>query len=96
MRKTLFSLMLLLAGFSYHSMACTNFLFTKGSTTDGSVMITYSADSHTLYGELYHWPASDWPAGAMLDVTEWDTGKPLGKIPQVAHTYNVIGNMNEH
>ena len=88
--------MLLLAGFSYHSMACTNFLFTKGSTTDGSVMITYSADSHTLYGELYHWPASDWPAGTMLDVTEWDTGKPLGKIPQVAHTYNVIGNMNEH
>ena len=88
--------MMLLVGFSYHSMACTNFLFTKGSTTDGSVMITYSADSHTLYGELYHWPASDWPAGTMLDVTEWDTGKPLGKIPQVAHTYNVIGNMNEH
>ena len=88
--------MLLLAGFSFHSMACTNFIFTKGSTTDGSVMITYSADSHTLYGELYHWPAKDWPAGSMLDVTEWDTGKPLGKIPQVAHTYNVIGNMNEN
>ena len=96
MRKSLFCLFLLLAGFSYHSMACTNFIFTKGATSDGSVMITYSADSHTLYGELYHWPARDWPAGAMLDVTEWDTGKPLGKIPQVKHTYNVIGNMNEH
>ena len=96
MRKTLFILLLLLAGFSYHSMACTNFIFTKGSTTDGSVMITYSADSHILYGELYHWPARDWPAGYMLDVTEWDTGKPMGKIPQVKHTYNVIGNMNEH
>jgi dipeptidase len=95
MRKTLFSLLLLLAGFSYHSIACTNFIFTKGSTTDGSVMITYSADSHTLYGELYYWPARDWPAGSMLDVTEWDTGKPLGKIPQVNHTYNVVGNMNE-
>ena len=58
-------------------------------------MITYSADSHTLYGELYYWPARDWPAGSMLDVTEWDTGKPLGKIPQVNHTYNVVGNMNE-
>ncbi|MCX6304465.1 MAG: C69 family dipeptidase [Bacteroidetes bacterium] len=96
MRKSLFILFLLLAGFTYHSMACTNFLFTKGSTTDGSVMITYSADSHTLYGELYHWPARDWPAGSMLDVTEWDTGKPLGKIAQVKHTYNVIGNMNEY
>ncbi|MFZ4522218.1 MAG: dipeptidase [Bacteroidales bacterium] len=96
MRKTLTILLLLLAGYSYHSMACTNFIFTKGSTTDGSVMITYSADSHTLYGELYHWPARDWAPGSFLDVTEWDTGKPLGKIPQVKHTYNVIGNMNEH
>ncbi len=97
MRKTIVGLMLLLlAGFSFHSTACTNFIFTKGSTTDGSVMITYSADSHVLYGELYHWPARDWPAGAMLDVTEWDTGKPMGKIPQVKHTYNVIGNMNEN
>ena len=98
MKKTFVGLMLMLlvAGFSYHAMACTNFIFTKGATTDGSVMITYSADSHTLYGELYHWPARDWPAGAMMDVVEWDTGKPLGKIAQVKHTYNVIGNMNEN
>ncbi|HEX3007128.1 MAG TPA: C69 family dipeptidase, partial [Bacteroidales bacterium] len=26
----------------------------------------------------------------------WDTGKPLGKIKQVRHTYSVIGNMNEY
>jgi dipeptidase len=32
----------------------------------------------------------------MLDVNEWDTGKFLGRIPQVLRTYNVIGNMNEH
>ncbi|HPS63456.1 MAG TPA: C69 family dipeptidase, partial [Bacteroidales bacterium] len=95
MKKILLSLFLL-AIFGFHAAACTNFLFTKGATADGSVMITYSADSHTLYGELYHWPARDWPAGSMLDVTEWDTGKPLGKIPQVKHTFNVIGNMNEH
>lgn len=79
-----------------YTMACTNFLFTKGATKDGSTMVTYSADSHVLYGELYHWPAKDWPAGSMLDVYEWDTGKYMGKIPQVAHTYNVVGNMNEH
>ncbi len=36
------------------SQACTNFLFTKGATSDGSTMITYAADSHTLYGELYY------------------------------------------
>ncbi|MGA2823324.1 MAG: C69 family dipeptidase, partial [Bacteroidales bacterium] len=36
------------------------------------------------------------PAGAMMDVIEWDTGKKLGTIPQVRHTYSVVGNMNEH
>lgn len=76
--------------------ACTNFLITGGATVDGSNMITYAADSHGLYGELYHWPAADYPEGAMLEVYEWDTGKYLGKIKQVRHTYNVIGNMNEH
>jgi dipeptidase len=76
--------------------ACTNFLFTKGSTKDGSVMITYSADSHVLYGELYFWPSRNWPAGSMVDIYEWDTGKYLGKIPQVAHTYSVVGNMNQN
>ena len=62
---------------------------------DGSVIISYAADSHSLYGEMYRWPAKDWPKGAMLDVIEWDTHKPLGKIPQVAHTYSVVGNMVE-
>lgn len=78
------------------AIACTSFLVGKKASTDGSVMISYAADSHTLYGELYHWPAATWPAGAMLDITEWDTRKPLGQIAQVAQTYSVIGNMNEH
>ncbi len=78
------------------SNACTNFIISKGATTDGSVMITYAADSHVLYGELYYWPARDWPKGSMSDVYEWDTGKFMGMIPQVSHTYSVVGNMNEH
>jgi len=76
--------------------ACSNFLVTKGATVDGSSMISYSADSHTLFGELYYWPAATHPAGALLDVYEWDTGKFLGKIKQAPQTYNVVGNMNEH
>ncbi len=74
---------------------CTNFLITRGASADGSVMITYAADSHTLYGELYYQPAADYPEGAMRKIYEWDTGKYLGEIPQPAHTYSVIGNMNE-
>jgi len=76
--------------------ACTNFIVTKGASVNGSTMITYSADSHVLYGELYFWPSRDYPTGTMLDVYEWDTNKYMGKIPQVAHTYSVVGNMNEH
>ncbi len=75
---------------------CTNFIVTKGASVKGSTMITYAADSHQLYGELYYWPAKDYPAGSMLDVIEWDTRKYMGKIIQVAHTYSVVGNMNEH
>ncbi|KGO02467.1 peptidase C69 [Porphyromonas gulae] len=76
--------------------ACTNLIVAKGASTDGSVIISYSADSHTLYGELYHWAARDWAKGTMRQIVEWDTNKPLGFIPEVAHTYNVIGNVNEH
>ena len=76
--------------------ACTNFLFTKGSTTDGSTMITYAADSHVLYGELYYRKTSDYPEGTLFKVYDWDSGRYLMDIPQVAHTYSVVGNMNEH
>ncbi len=77
------------------SNGCTNFLVTKGASVDGSTMITYAADSHTLYGELYFQPAANYPAGTMRKIYEWDTGKFLGEIPQPEHTYSVIGNMNE-
>ncbi len=77
------------------SNGCTNFLITRGASADGSTMITYAADSHTLYGELYYQPALDYPEGAMRDIYEWDTGKYLGQIPQVSHTYSVVGNINE-
>jgi dipeptidase len=84
----------LLAGME--AIACTGLLVGKKASADGSVIISYAADSHTLYGELYHWPAATWPKGAWLDVVEWDTGKPLGRIPQAEHTYSVTGNMNEY
>lgn len=76
--------------------ACTNFLVGKKATTDGSTFISYSADSYYLFGALYHYPAAVHPAGTMLDVYEWDTGKYLGQIKQAPQTYNVIGNINEH
>lgn len=76
--------------------ACTSLIAAAGATDDGSTMITYAADSHTLYGELYHQPAADHPAGSMRAVTDWDSGRHRGEITEVPHTYATIGNMNEH
>jgi dipeptidase len=78
------------------AQACTNFLITKGASADGSTMITYAADSHVLYGELYFTPAGKHIPGSKLDVYEWDTGQYLGQIDQVPETYSVVGNINEH
>ncbi|MBU1241376.1 C69 family dipeptidase, partial [Myxococcota bacterium] len=94
----LFSLshMLFAPVLSSESSACTSFLITKGASADNSTMITYAADSHELYGELYYRPAGTFKKGTLMDVKEWDTGKFIGKIPQALQTYVVVGNMNEH
>jgi len=97
MKKILLTISLLLAiGININSFACTNYLITKGASVDGSTMISYAADSHVLFGELYHWAAATYPEGAMMDIYEWDTGDYLGQIEQARETYNVIGNMNEY
>ena len=90
-------LLLLTFNFQFSTLfACTNFLVGKNASVDGSTMISYAADSYGMFGFLHFAPAQDWPEGAMREVKDWDTGRPQGAIPQVAHTYSVVGNMNEH
>lgn len=79
-----------------HVFACTNIIVTRGASVDGSVMITYAADSHIRFGELYHRPAAHHPENAMVKLYDRGTAKFLGEVPQVPYTYNVIGFMNEH
>ena len=87
--------MLAVATIATPALACTNFIITRGASTDGSVMVTYAADSHALYGALYkHNPAAKY--NPMLAVYEWDSGKYLGDIPEAQKTYATVGNMNEH
>ena len=87
--------MLALAAVATPALACTNFIITRGASTDGSVMVTYAADSHQLYGALYkHNPAKKFQP--LMSVYEWDTGKYLGDIAQAQTTYSTVGNMNEH
>lgn len=99
MKKTLRKIALLSFSLTvlgaFTSQACTNFMITKGASKDGSTMITYAADAHVLYGELYYRPAATYPAGTMMDVINWDSGQKMGEIPQAPQTYSVVGNMNE-
>lgn len=76
--------------------ACTNLIVGKKASADGSVMITYSADSYGSYGYLFFYPASDHKAGETRSFYDYETSNYLGEIPEVPHTYNVIGQINEH
>ena len=95
MKKSIIALVMTLV-LPLTALACTNFLVGKNASADGSTIISYAADSYGMYGFLHFAPAADWPEGAMREVQDWDTGRPLGQIPQVSHTYSVVGNMNEH
>ena len=86
----------LLAAFVVNGWACTNFIVGKKASADGSVMVSYSADSYGMFGWLYHYPAAKHPDGAMRDIYDWDSGKYLGQIKEARQTYNVVGNMNEY
>lgn len=77
------------------ALACTNMLVGKKASVNGATMISYNADSHQLYGELYYTAAADHLPGEMRKVIDWDSQKPIGQIPQPAHTYRVVGNVNE-
>ena len=78
-----------------YAAACTNFIVGKKASADGSVFVTYNADSYGAFMPLYHYPAAKHEAGEMRKVFEWDTNKYLGEIPEAAETWNVIGNSNE-
>ncbi len=92
--KRLLTLALLAA--SIHAMACTNLIVSRGASTDGSTFITYAADSHTRYGQLRYCPAANHPDGATLKLYNYGSLKFQIEIPQPAHTYQVVGFINEH
>ncbi len=88
------SMLALLAG-QQAAFACTNVIITRGASADGSNMISYAADSHQLFGELYHLEGGVHKAGEMRRIVDWDSNRPLGEIPQASVTYTRTGNMNE-
>ena len=96
MRNRVLMAVVMLAAFVVNGWACTNFIVGKKASADGSVIVSYSADSYGMFGWLYHYPAATHPEGTMRDIHDWDTGKYLGQIKEAKQTYNVVGNMNEY
>ena len=93
MKRLLFSLLTLI---SVSAFACTNIIVGKTASTDGSVIVSYNADSYGMYGNIYRHVGGTHEAGEMRQVYDWDTNKYHGEIPQAERTYNVVGQMNEN
>ena len=49
-----------------NAFACTNLIVGKNASADGSTIVSYSADSYGLFGELYHYPAGMHKKGARV------------------------------
>jgi dipeptidase len=80
----------LLSFFSDGLFACTNILVSKGASVDGSVSITYTADSAGFFPQLGIFPAKDYEPDAVIIVPANDH-HPEIKIQQAPHTYHVVG-----
>jgi len=94
--KLLSSAVAALAAAAPAALACSDLIAASGATTDGSVLISYAADSHTLYGDMDTYPAARHLPGEMRRIVDWDTGRVLGEIPEPEQTYSVIGHINEY
>lgn len=75
---------------------CSNIIVQRKASTDNSNIVSYNADSASLYGSLYHYPAANHAAGAKRTIYDWDSGLYLGEIDESPTTYNVVGNINEY
>ena len=95
MKKLFLTVVTLLTAIT-SGMACTNLIVGKAASADGSVIVSYSADSYGMYGYLCHYPAAVHAPGTWREILDWESGRYTGRIPEAAQTYNVIGNINEH
>lgn len=76
-------------------LACTNLIVGRGASVDGSVFVSYSADSYGCCGVMRYYPRGLHAEGEVVEVYDWESNRYRGAIPQVAETYNVVGNVNE-
>ena len=97
-RSASLALILILAlfsgGLSAEEDNCSSFLVTRGASTDGSVMITYTCDGEFLPA-LEVIPAGRHESDEYIEIKGRD-GRVRGKIREAAETYGVVGLMNQY
>ena len=74
--------------------ACTSIMVSRGASTDGSVMITYSADA-AFMPKLLHHQGGKHKKGELVDLVGWENDRIRGQYRQVAETYSVVGLIND-
>lgn len=74
--------------------ACTSIMVSRGASTDGSVMITYSADA-AFMPKLLHHQGGKHKVGELVDLVAWENDRVRGQFRQVAETYSVVGLIND-
>ncbi len=92
--KKIFAAVMAVLVFPLTSLACTNVLVGKKASADGSVFVSYSADSYGMYGNVYHHTGRSHQPGEMRKIYDWDTKQYMGEIPEASITYTVNGQMN--
>jgi dipeptidase len=88
------ALVLLPASSSAEEDNCSSFLVSKGASLDGSVFITYTCDGE-FHPSLEVIPAADHGPDDVFEIRGRD-GRVRGAIREPAHTYSVVGLMNQH
>ena len=77
------------------ALACTDLLVGKKASVDGSVFVSYSCDGYGGFGTLFHQPRGMHQAGDQAMLMGFGSGSRGNRsIPQVAETYNVVGNIH--
>ncbi len=99
MAKSFILTVIAFAGFflqSFQGMGCTSVLVSRGASADGSVMTSFLYDVAGFVQPVHFYPGGTYKPSDSLDIFGFREGEYLGTIKQVARTYKVIGNMNEH
>ena len=88
-------IILLAMMFAQKAEACTNLIVGRGASSNGSVIVSYSADDYGSYGYLFFAPRTKHKRGEMRPIYHYETGNYLGEIPEARETFQRVGLTNE-